>query len=120
MRAPANWSCSAARDSRVLNWTPHVVMEALKEVVSSFFLQYVIVVPLEGAWSNGRCVADTQTTLLLCLLFIVFLGQRAEFCRVLLFYSAPFSVELLDVVQPRDAAGDLQSRASVLELTGDT
>jgi hypothetical protein len=71
------------------------------------------VVPLERAWSNGRSVANTEATLLLCLLFVVFLRKRAEFCRVFLLYSASFSVELLDVIQPGDSTGDLQSCASV-------
>jgi hypothetical protein len=117
MRAPANWSCSAARDSRVLSWTPHVVMDALDYGVSDLSVQPVVVVPLERAWGDGRRVADAQTALLLCLLLIVFLRERAEFCRVFLLYSAPVSVKLLDVVEPGDAAGDLQSHASVCEQT---
>jgi hypothetical protein len=90
-------------------------MEALREVSNDSYSQPAAVVPLERAGSNGRSVANTQAALLLCLLFIVLLRQRAEFCRVLLLYSASFAVELLDVVQPRDAAGDLPSHASVIE-----
>lgn len=70
------------------------------------------VIPLERAWSNGRRVTNTEAALLLCLLFVVLLRKCAEFCRVFLLDSASFSVELLDVIQPGDAAGDLQSRVS--------
>jgi hypothetical protein len=90
-------------------------MDALGYRVSDLSAQPVIAVPLERAWGDGRRVANAQTALLLCLLLIVFLRQRAEFCRVFLLYSAPFSVELLDVVEPGDATGDLQSHTSVSE-----
>jgi len=65
-------------------------------------------VPFERAWCDGGCVANTQAALLLRLFLVVFLSQLAEFGGVFLFDCAPFSVELLDVVEPRDAARDLE------------
>ena len=88
-------------------------MEALQGRVRKAQSHATGVVPLERAWSNGRRVTNAQTALLLRLLFIVFLRERAEFCRVFLLYRASFAVECLDVVEPGDATGNLQSRASV-------
>jgi hypothetical protein len=65
-------------------------------------------VPLQRAWCDGGCVANTQAALLLRLLLIVLLGQLAELGGVFLLDCASFAVELLDVVEPSDATRDLE------------
>lgn len=75
-------------------------------------------VPLERAWGDGGSVADAQAAHFPRLLLIVFLGQCIELARVFFLDGASFSVELLDVVEPGDAASDLQCRRLAREGGG--
>jgi hypothetical protein len=63
--------------------------------------------PLQRAWSDCRRITDTQAAHFPRLLLIVLFGQCAKLLRVLLLDGASFAVELLYVVEPCDASGDL-------------
>jgi hypothetical protein len=112
-----------ARDSRVVSWVDQVVREALivphcqRILIGSRALRASAALPISSSRNlpdlplkrtrgQGRGVANTQIGDLLVLLLKVLLGKRIELCAILLFDRGSFAVELLDLVEPRDAIID--------------
>ena len=71
-------------------------------------------VPFQRAGRNRGRVANTKAAHFLCFFLVVLLGQGAELDGIFLLDGTAFSVEVLDVVEPRDAARDLRPRGLAL------
>jgi hypothetical protein len=65
--------------------------------------------PFQRSRGDNRSLAHTQRTRFLRLLLKIFPRQSRELPGIFFFYDASFSVELLNVIQPRDATGHLSS-----------